>query len=113
VFEGFFGAIDELIGEDDFARFEFGLQGADGADADDPADAELFHAVDVGAGVQFAGKNTMAAGVAREENDVSASEFAGEEFIGGIAEGGLDFDPFLIRKPFNTIEAAAADNADA
>lgn len=113
VFESFFGAIDKLIGKDNFAGLKFGLQGADSADADDPARAEFFHAEDVGAMVEFAWQDAMAASMARKKNNVAAGEFAGEKFVGRSAEGGVDLHPFLVGKTFDVVKAAAANNADA
>ena len=90
-----------------------GLEGADGADADDPGDAEVFHAPEVGAVVEFAGEDAVAASVPGQEDDVASGEFAGEEGVRGWAEGGVELDPFLAGEAFDLVEAAAADDADA
>ena len=107
------GAIQELIHEHDVARFVFRLERTNGAGADDPRDAELFHRPDVGAMIQFAGQNAMAASVAWKENHVAPGKLAGEQFVRRRAERSFDLDPFLIREALNVIEAAAADDANA
>ena len=60
-------AIEELIGDDEVERPVFFLERADRAERDDALDAQRLHAVDVGAEVEFAGRNAMAASVAREK----------------------------------------------
>jgi hypothetical protein len=62
--------------------------------------------------VQFTWQNAMAAGMAREENDFAPGQGAREQFIGGRTEWRFDFHPFLIRKTFDGIQAAAANDAD-
>ena len=113
VLEGLFGAVDELVDDDDVAGAVFFLQGADGADAEDPLDAEFFQGPDVGAVVEFGGQDAVAAAVAGEEDDVAPDEAAGQEIIGGGAEGGFDLDPFLVGEAFDAIEAGSADDANA
>ena len=49
VFEVALGAVEELVYEHDIARAVFFLERTDGADADDPGDAELLHGPEVGA----------------------------------------------------------------
>ena len=68
----------------------FALQGADGADADDPGHAELFHGPEVGAMVEFAGQEPMPPAVPREKDDFAAGQFPGQEAVGRGAEGGRD-----------------------
>ncbi len=70
------GAVEELVGDDEIERAVLFLERADGAEGEDALDAERFHAVDIGAEVQFGGRDAMAASVAREEGDVAAGEFA-------------------------------------
>ena len=75
-------------------------------------DAEFFHRPDVGAMVQFAGQNPVAAPVARQENHVAPGEFAGEQIIGRRAERRFDLHPFLVREAFDVVKSGAADDAD-
>ncbi len=110
---GLLGAVDELVDQHDVARPVFLLERANGADADDPVDAELFHRPDVGAVVQLGREEAMTAAVAREKDDIAPRETAGEEVVGGRAEGRPDLHPFLLGEALDVIEAAAADDADA
>ena len=48
-----------------------------------------------------------------EEDDLATGEPAGEEVVGGGAEGGLDLDPAGVGEAFDVIEARAADDSDA
>ncbi len=75
-------------------------------------DAEFFHGPDVGAMVQFAGQNAVAASVAREKNDLAPGEFAGEQIVGRFAERRFDRHPFLVGEAFDVIKPGAADDAD-
>ena len=75
-------------------------------------DAEFFHGPDVGAMVQFARQDAVAASVARKENDVASGEFAGEQIVGGLAERRFDFHPFLVGETFDVVKPGAADDAD-
>jgi len=61
------GAVNELVGDDEVRRLVFFLEGADGGDRDDALDAELLHAVDVGAEVELRRQDAVAATVAREK----------------------------------------------
>ena len=108
-----FGAVEKLVNDDDVARLVFFLQRADGADADDPLHAEFFHRPDVGAMVQFAGQNPVAAPMPRQENHFASGEFAGEQIVGRRAEGRFDLHPFLVREAFDAVKSGAADDADA
>ena len=106
------GPVEELVRQHDIARFVFFLQGADGADADDPGDAEFFHGPEIRAMVQLAWQNPVSATVTRQENNFAPRKFAGEQGIGRIAEWRFDLYPFLIGEAFNVIETATADDAD-
>ena len=113
VFRTALGAVEELVNQHDVARLVFFLQRADGADADDPGDAEFFHRPDVGAMIQFAGQDAVAAAVPRQENHVAPGEFAGEQIVRGRAKGRFDLHPFLVGEAFDVVKAGAADDADA
>ena len=77
------GAVEELVGQDDFARRVIVLERADRADADDPLDAKLLEAVDVGAVGDFVGEELVTAGVAGEEDDLMPGELALDIGVGG------------------------------
>ena len=55
------GAVEELVGQNDIAGAIFFLEGANGADADDPGDAEFFHGPKIGAVIQFSREDAVAA----------------------------------------------------
>src|ERR1700676_1279367 len=61
------GAIEELVGNEEFAGAQIFVERADGAHGNDAFDAKNFHGVYVGAIIDFAGKQAMPASVAREE----------------------------------------------
>ena len=105
-------AIDELVGNDEVGGLVLFLERSDGGDREDALHAELFEGVNIGAEVEFRGKNAMAAAVAREEGDFAAFQFAENEGIGWVAEGRLDALFVLIGKAGHGIEPAAADDAD-
>ena len=48
-------SVEELVWDEEIEGAVFFLKGADGAEREDPVDAERFHAVDVGAIVEFGG----------------------------------------------------------
>ena len=110
--EGLLGAVNKLINQNNVARLVFFLQRADGADADDPRDAEFFHGPDVGAMIQLAGQNFVAASVSRQENHVASGDFSGEQIVGRPAEGRFDFHPFLVGEAFDVVKSRAADDSD-
>src|SRR5207244_7408310 len=85
---------------------------ADGADGDNALDAEHLHGVDIGAEVQFAGKNAMPAAVTRKKSDPLAFKIADHDFVGRLAERGLDTQFARIAEAAHRVEAAAADHAD-
>ena len=83
-----FGASEELVGQDAVAGAVGSLERADGADADDPGDAEFLEGKDVGPVIEFAGEPAMGTAVAGEEDDVASGQATGEKGVGGGAEGG-------------------------
>src|SRR5262249_46498086 len=107
------GAVDKLVRQHDVAGFVFRLQRTDGAGADDPGDAEFLQGPNVGAVIEFAGHNAMAAAVAGQEDNVAASELASKKIVRRPAKGSFDLHPFLVGESFEVIKAAAANNADA
>ena len=63
------------------------LQRADGGDGQDALDAELLEAVDVGAEVQLAGQDAVAASVPRQEGDAAAFQRAQDVSLRGGPKG--------------------------
>ena len=84
------GAVEKLVGHKKFAGAQILLQRADGANGNNALDAEKLHRVDVGAEVQFARKNSMAAAMAGKEGDALAFESAENDFVGRVAKRGFD-----------------------
>jgi hypothetical protein len=106
------GAIDELIGDQEFAGGEIFFERTDSADGDDSVHAKELERVDVGAIVDFARKNAMTAAVAGEECDGFPFEEAGNNGIGRIAEGRFDADFLAVIEPLHRVQTAATDDAD-
>ena len=69
-------AVEELVGDDEIERAMLFLERADGAEGDDALHAERFHAVDIGAEVQFRRRDAVTAPVAREKRHLLAGERA-------------------------------------
>src|SRR5690606_28002456 len=112
VVKGSLGPIDELIDEDDVARFVSALESADSADAENPFHAETSECPDVGAVVQFARQDAVTAAMAGKEDDLAAFQSAGQEVTGRISERSFDFDPLGVDEAFDVVQAAPADNAN-
>src|SRR5258706_186052 len=63
--------------------------------------------------IQFAGQHAMAASMPGQKHHLASRQLPGQQLIRRRAKGSFDFDPLLLSKAFNMIQAAAADNADA
>src|SRR5271169_6311135 len=83
-------AVIELVGDQEIQRLQVLLQRSDGADRNDPLDAELLHGVDIGAIINFRGKKTMSASMAREEGHALPFQSSGDQRVRRIAERRLD-----------------------
>src|SRR5204863_8033818 len=81
VLKRLFGAVQELVWQDNMARLVFRLQRADGADADDPSHSELLHRPNISAMIQFRGENAMSASMPGQKRHVPACELAGEQIV--------------------------------
>src|SRR5580704_235488 len=106
------GAVEELIGDQELAGLEIFPEGAHGAHGNDALHAEEFHGVNVGAEVEFGGKNAMAASMAREKRDALPFQSAEDEGVGGIAEGSFEADFAGVGQARHGVKAAPADDAD-
>ena len=81
------GAVEELVGNDELQRLVLFLQRTNRRDRQNALDAELFESINVGAEIQFAGQDAVAASVAGEEGDLAAFQRAENIGVGGLAEG--------------------------
>ena len=68
--------------------------------------------VDVGAEVELARVDAVAAAVARQEHQLLAVEGPEQQLVRGLPEGRLDSPPLGILEPGDVVDAAAADHAD-
>ena len=69
-------AIDELVGNHEIERLVLFLERAHRAERKNALDAQRFHAPDVGAKVQFRGRDAMPAAVPREKRNFLARQLA-------------------------------------
>ena len=106
------GAVEELVGQDDFARRVIVLERADRADADDPFHAKLLHAMDIGAVRNFARQELVAAGVAGQEDDLVPGELALDVGVRGRAERRVEANFLLRGEGGELVKTAAADDSD-
>ena len=72
-----FRAVKKLVNHHNVRWLVFFLERADGADADNVRDSEFFQAVNIGAMVEFAREDSMAAAVAGEKDNFVAGKFTG------------------------------------
>src|SRR3546814_19730835 len=64
----------------------------------------------IGAGVDVARRQAVAAPVAGEEGDFDAVDATDEEFVGRLAPGRVDGDPLRALERIRCVEAGAADD---
>jgi hypothetical protein len=83
--------------------------GGDGNNAFDP---ELLEAVNVGAEIQFTGKNAVPACVTRQKSDLAAFKRATDLGIGRRAERSSEADFFHFSQAWHGVQPAAADDPD-
>jgi len=106
------GAVEELVGNHELQRFVLFLERSNGRDGDDALDAELLESVDIGAEIELARHEAMAASVTREERDLATLEGAADVRVRRGTERGSDFDFLYFCKAGHGIESTAADDAD-
>src|SRR6516165_10957877 len=106
------GAVDELIDDDKVAGLKILAQTADGGERNDVCDAAALERVDIGAIIDFGGRQHVAAPMARDEYDGLAVQRAETEFIGSPAEWAFNRPPLDLIEPVDLIEPTAADDAD-
>jgi len=106
------GAVEELVGDDEFLRTMLLFERADGRKRENARHSELLHAVNVGAEVELRGRDAVSAAMAREKSDVAAGEGADHVVVGGLAEGGENGGFFVGFEAGHVVETAAADDSD-
>ena len=106
-------AVEKLIGNQKVQRFQFLLQGADGAHGNNSLDAHLLHGVNVGAVVDFRGSEAMPARVPRQEGHAFPFQRSDHQSVGRIAERRFEAHFARLFEAGHVVEAAAADDADA
>jgi cysteine-rich repeat protein len=104
--------VEDLVGDDEVQRRQLLAQRADGADRQQPLDAERLERPDVGAHVDLGGQQDVAAAVAREEGALHSAELADRHGPGGLAERRLDLDRAHAAQPGDLVESGAAEDSD-
>src|SRR5438105_5861823 len=104
--------IKKLRGQQDVARGIFFLQTADRRYANDPADVEGTERVNVRPMIQFMRQNPVPASMSRQKVNTATEHGPADDRIGRRAERRIDFVFGQVRKTFQVIETAAADNPD-
>src|SRR5437667_7973170 len=79
-------AVEKLIDHHNVRGLVLLLQRADRADADDVADAELAHPINVGAMIQLARQDLVTAPVPRQEDDLALADAAGKKLVRRFTE---------------------------
>ena len=105
-------AIEELIGNYEVERLVFFLQRTDRGHGDDPFHTELLEAINIGAKIQFGGKNAMAASMPRQECDFAPFESAQDVSVRRFAEWSLLPNFIYIGEARHRIQPAAANDAN-
>ena len=107
------GAVEELAGDDDVARFDLLAQGAARVHGDEVFYAQGFEAPDVGAGVECGGVDEVAAAMTGQKGHALAVNVAQNVVIAGVSKRRFDVNLFDIAESWQIIDATTADNADA
>ena len=105
-------AVDELVDDHEMSRRQFLFQAADRGEREDVGDAEALHRVDIGAVVQPARRDFMAAAVAGQKHHLHAFEHAAEKFIRRRSPRRFHLLPARLGEALDLVQAGAADNAD-
>src|SRR5256886_10856004 len=106
-----FRAIEELVGDKELSRTEIFLQRTDGAHRDDALHAQKLHRVDIGAIVDFAGKDTVPAAVACQKGHALPFQSAKDDAIGSFTERRLHTNLTRVRQSAHRIEPTAANDS--
>ena len=73
---------------------------------------ELLEAMNVGAEIQFAGQDAVAASMARQKRNFAAFQRTADVSVGRRAEGRFHAYFFHLAQPGHGVEPAPADNSD-
>ncbi len=79
---------------------------------DDVGDLAALQCIDIGAIIDLGGRQNVPASMARNEYNWLSVERSEAEFVRGRAERACHSAPFDIRKPFDLVKPAPADDAD-
>src|SRR6266478_5949269 len=104
--------IDELADHDKIAWGKLLAQAADGGERHDLGHPAALQRIDIGAKIDFGGRQHVTTPVARHKYDLVLPECPEAEFVRRPAEGAFDLPPFDIREPVDVVEPAAPDDAD-
>ena len=80
------GAIDELVDDHEHARRKVLPEGSHRTYRNHVGSAEPFQRVDIGAEVDLARRNAVAASMARQKCDIQSLQFSNQYFVGWAAE---------------------------
>src|SRR5437016_5979423 len=88
------GAVEELIWDHELQRLVLFFQRPDRGDGDDAFHAQLLEAVNVGAEIEFTGKNAVSSCMTRQKSDLAALQRAADVGVGRRAERSSEADFF-------------------
>lgn len=106
------GAVDDLVRDDEVHGLDLLLQGADGGEGDDAADADGAQGGDVGAGGHLVRRELVVQAVAGEEGDGHAGVLEDHDRGGRLAPGRRRVQGGDGRVTLQLAEAGAADDGD-
>ena len=106
------GAVDELVRHHELRRLVLFLQRAHRRHGDDALHAQQLHREQVGAKVDLARQQPMAAPMPRQKRDPAPFQLAQHQLVRRLAKRRLHGDFLCVRKARHGIEPTAADNPD-
>src|SRR5579862_9619821 len=110
---GLLGSVEELIKQDNIARFVLGLERPYRTDTQNPGHPQFLQSPDVGPVIQITGQDSMTAPMTRKKHHFTSLKMTGQKIVGWRAKRGFDLHPFLIGQAFDVIESATADDSNA
>lgn len=106
------GAVDDLVGDHKVHGLDLLLEGADGAEGDDAAHANVPQGGDVGAGGHLVRRELVVGAVAGEEGNRDAVVLEDEDRGRGLAPGRLGVQLGDGRVAIDLVEASTANDGD-
>lgn len=106
------GAVDDLVGDHKVHGLDLLLEGADGAEGDDAAHANVPQGGDVGAGGHLVRRELVVGAVTGEEGDRDAIVLEDEDRGRGLSPGRLGVQLGDRRVAIDLVEASTADDGD-